>query len=119
MSANAASAQPTRRTPVLDDSEVADRLLLLAELQAALAGLGVRCVVASRHRLVLRYNDPPPLAPSGPTSPTLHIFAPDGTRTAATDGAVYRLDDGREFPAADPAAAAASIRRALEPAARA
>lgn len=101
--------------PVLDETEADRRAIVLAELQSALNGLGVRCVLARRHRLVLRYNDPPPLAPSGPTSPTLHIFAPGRTRTASTDGTVYRLDDDRQFPAASPAAAAAAIRSAAGP----
>lgn len=94
---------------ILEDSEVARRMLLLAGLQARLARLGVRSVLARRHRLVLRFNDPPPLAPSGPTEPTLHVFAPGGTQIATTDGNVYRLDSGLELPASDPAAAAASI----------
>jgi hypothetical protein len=56
-------------TPILDDAEVARRKLLLAELQAALAGPGVRCILAGRQRLVLRYSEPPPHAPSGPADP--------------------------------------------------
>jgi hypothetical protein len=59
----------SERLPILDDAEVAKRTLLLGELYAALAALGVRCVLARRHRLVLRYNDTPPLAESGPTDP--------------------------------------------------
>jgi hypothetical protein len=94
---------------ILEDAEVAHRMLALAELRATLARLGVQSVLARRHRLVLRYNDPPPLAPSGPTEPTLHVFAPDRTHIATTDGNVYRLDSGLELPASDPGAAAASI----------
>jgi hypothetical protein len=105
-------AQPG--APILDDSEAASRTLLLAELQAALTGLGVRCVLARRQRLVLRYSDKAPLEPSGPTDPTLHVFAPDGTRVASMDGTVYRLGSGQEFPASDPATAATMICRALE-----
>jgi hypothetical protein len=96
-------------SPVLDEPEADRQALMLAELQAALTALDVNTVLARRHRLVLRYSDPPPLAPSGPTSPTLHIFAPDGTRTATADGSVYQLDDGRTFPISDPATAAAAI----------
>jgi hypothetical protein len=98
-------------SPVLDEPEADRRALMLAELQAALTTFDVSTVLARRHRLVLRYSDPPPLAPSGPTSPTLHIFAPDGTRTATTDGSVYQLEDGRTFPVGNPAAAAAAICR--------
>lgn len=98
-------------SPVLDEPEADRQALMLAELQAALTALDVNTVLARRHRLVLRYSDPPPLAPSGPTSPSLHIFAPDGTRTAIADGSVYQLDDGRTFPIGDPATAAAAICR--------
>ena len=104
---------PAQPGLVLDETEADRRALLLTELQSALDSLGVRCVLARRHRLVLRYNDPPPLEPSGPTTPTLHIFTPGRTRMAGTDGTVYRFDDGRQFPAADPAAAATTIRNAL------
>jgi hypothetical protein len=48
-------------------------------------------------------------SPSGLTDPSLHIFAPDATRKATTDTAVYRLDNGDEHPASDPAAVAAAI----------
>jgi hypothetical protein len=104
--------QASSHPAVLSDSEAGQRVMLLGELHAALDNLGVRCVLARNHRLVLRYNDPPPLLPSGPTDPTLHIFGPAGTLVATTDGTVYRLDDGQEYPASDPAAAAAAIRRA-------
>jgi hypothetical protein len=100
-----------KAAPILEESEAARRTFVLCELQAALAALGVQSVRAARHRLVLRYNDPPPLLPSGPTDPTLHIFSPAGTLVATTDGTVYRLDDGQEFPASDPGTAAATIRR--------
>jgi hypothetical protein len=104
-------------TPILDDAEVARRKLLLAELQAALAGPGVRCILAGRQRLVLRYSEPPPHAPSGPTDPALHVVRPL-PNVVTTDGACYRLRDGREFPVTDVAAAAAAICGA-EPAIRA
>jgi hypothetical protein len=119
VSGRAAPDPSSPQPPILSEAQVSRRMILLAELQAALETLGIGCVLARRHRLVLRYNDPPPLAPSGPVSPTLHIFTPGGTRTAGTDGTTYRLDDGREFPVADAAAAATSICRALKPAARA
>ena len=53
-------------------------MTLLTELQAALSGLGIQCVLARRHRLVLRYTENP-VPPSGRTDPTLHVFAPAGT----------------------------------------
>jgi hypothetical protein len=101
----------TQSTPILDEAEASQRALLLAELQAALSALGVQSISARRQRLVLRYNDPAPLPPSGPTNPALHIFGPDSTSVVTTDCAMYRLDDGRELPASDPAAAAAAICR--------
>jgi hypothetical protein len=116
VSENVPGAPPSSRTPILDNDEVANRTLLLTELRAALAEFGVRCVLARRHRLVLRYGEKAPLEPSGLTDPTLHVVTPDGTRVASTDGAVYRLDTGQEFAASDPAAAATMIRDALEPA---
>lgn len=60
---------PGARPPLLDEPEAARRVLLLAELKAALAEQGTRSVLARNHRLVLRYNDPPPLEPSGLTNP--------------------------------------------------
>jgi hypothetical protein len=101
---------PTPLTPsILDDQDAALRLLVLTDLQAALAGSGVQAVLARNHRLVLRYSQAP-LAPSGLTNPALHIFGPVGKRVATTDGITYRLDDGQEYPATDPAALAAHIR---------
>jgi len=83
-------------------------MLLLAELQDALAALGVRSVLARNHRLVLHYNHSP-CEPSGLTNPELHIFAADGTDIVTTDGGTYRLANGNECPAGDPAAAATVI----------
>jgi hypothetical protein len=101
---------PTPLTPsVLDDQDAALRMLVLADLQAALAGSGFRAMLARNHRLVLRYGQAP-LDPSGLTNPALHIFGPAGTRVATTDGITYRLDDGQEYPVTDPAALAAHIR---------
>jgi hypothetical protein len=105
----ARTAQIPPGAPVLDETDAYLQACALSELQSALSALGVQSVRARRHRLVLRYNDPPPLLPSGPTSPTLHIFGPDRTHIATTDGTAYRLDDGRELPASDPASAAAFI----------
>jgi hypothetical protein len=113
----ATTAGASLDSPVLDEPEADRQALMLAELQAALTELDVNTVLARRHRLILRFSHPSPLAPSGPTSPTLHIFAPDGTRTAMADGSVYQLDDGRTFPLGDPATVAAAIcRPGLRPA---
>jgi hypothetical protein len=108
LSENAGSPPPASRSPILSEAEADRRLLLLAELQAALAGLGVGCVLARNHRLVLRYNQGP-CEPSGLTDPKLHVFLPDGTGIATTDGTDYRLADGGRYPASDPVAAAAVI----------
>jgi hypothetical protein len=117
VSENGHGARLSSRPPVLDEAEVDRRLMTLAELQAALNELGVRCVLARQQRLVLRYNEAP-LARSGPTDPTLHVFTPDGIRVATTDGAGYKLEDiAQEFPAGDAATAAVMICRALDPAA--
>jgi hypothetical protein len=98
-----------QRPHVLSEDEAASRALLLGELQAALAGIGVRSVVARNHRLVLRWNIPGPFRPSGPTDPQLHIFGPAGTTVATTDGIAYHLTAGQQCPADDPAAAAELI----------
>lgn len=103
---------------ILSPAEAGRRLEALAALQAGLAAAGVRCLLARKHRLVLRYNSGP-LEPSGLTDPQLHIFTPGGKDTATTDGLVYRLASGKEFPADDPSAATAQItgaRQALPPA---
>lgn len=96
------------RPPILAESEVARRMALLTELQAALARLEIHCVLARNHRLVLQYNRNP-CAPSGLTDPKLHIFGPDGTDIATTDGTTYRLASGPVYPASDVAAAAATV----------
>jgi hypothetical protein len=112
----AATASDLAGSPlVLEEPEAARRELLLAELQAALSALGLQSIRARRHRLVLRYNDPLRHLPSGPVSPTLHIFGPDRTHVATTDGTGYQLDDGREFPVTEPAAAAAAICQSCAP----
>src|ERR1700722_7850255 len=102
------SQLPVSRTPLLADAEVGRRLVLLSQLQAALDPLGIRCLLARNHRLVLRYNDAP-CQPSGMTDPRLHIFTSAGTLVAATNGTTYRLDDGAEFPVSDPADVAALL----------
>jgi hypothetical protein len=73
-------------TPILDEAEVDSRMMLLAELQAAIEARGIRCVLARNHKLVLRYNEASP-APSGPTEPRLYIFVGAQRRdSATTDG---------------------------------
>jgi hypothetical protein len=105
-------------TPILDDAEAARRKLLLAELQAALAQSSVRCLLAGRQRLVLRYSESPPHAPSGPTDPALHIVSPVPD-IVTTDGTSYRLKDGRELPVGEVATVVAAMRGGLEPTVRA
>ncbi len=107
MPTDTTSAQPP--DPILTGPDAARRLLLLSDLQTALAGLGIRSVLARTHRIVLR----PPAAqcdPSGQVNPRLHIFTPAGTAIATTDGTAYHLASGHDCPAADPAAAATLIR---------
>ena len=94
---------------VLDEAEVAKRRMLLTELQAVLATSGIRCVVAGRQRLVLRYSEPPPHALSGPVDPALYVLSP-AENVVTTECACYRLRDGREFPVTDRVAVAAAIR---------
>ena len=94
--------------PVLPDAEVARRVTLLADLQAALTALKVQSVLARNHRLVLLSAGNGP-EPSGPTSPQLHIFFDDGTVIATTDGTRYEFTAAPARPAGDPQAAAASL----------
>jgi len=102
-------ATPAPAAAILATAEVTRRMLLLAELQEALAALGVRSVLARNHRLVLHYNVVPS-GPSGMTDPVLHIFTPEGTDIATTDGSSYHLARGEKCPACDPVAAAVLIR---------
>ena len=104
--------------PILATAEVTRRMLMLAELRDALAALGVRSVLARHHRLVLQYNRSP-CEPSGLTDPHLHIFGPDGTDIAATDGTTFSLASGPEYPTADLAAAAIAMRHGQHAASRA
>jgi hypothetical protein len=104
---DATSAQPPE--PILTGPDAARRLLLLSDLQTALAGHDIRSVLARTHRIVLR----PPTAPCGPSgqvNPRLHILTPAGTAIVTTDGTAYHLASGQDCPAADPAAAATLIR---------
>ncbi len=70
------------------------------------------------HRLVLQYNRSP-CEPSGLTNPHLHIFGPDGTDIATTDGTTFSLASGPEYPTAEPAAAVNAIRHGQHAASRA
>ncbi len=110
------SAATSESRPVLDDAEAQHRLLFLAALKASLADLGVASILARKHSLALRYTDGI-AGPNGLTDPELHVLGPPQIRVATTDGAVYRLVGSREYPVADPAAAATLISRELEPAA--
>jgi hypothetical protein len=94
---------------VLSRDEAARRLLLLADLQIALTKLGVRCVLARYHRLVLRWYSSGPFGPSGLTDPQLHIFTSADAVVATTDGTTFYLTTGQQCPADDPAAAAEHI----------
>ncbi len=85
-------------------------MLLLTDLQAALKALGLQCVLARNHRLVLRYNEAS-CEPSGLTEPVLHIFIQDGTAIATTDGHAYHVSGGRHYSACDSGAVAADIVR--------
>ena len=109
MSENAQSGPQAPSTPILTKAEVSRRMLLLADLQVALAAQEIHSVLARNHRLVLQYNRVP-CGPSGLTDPQLHIFAPDGPCDATTDGTTYRLPSGQECAADDAAAAATLIR---------
>lgn len=105
----------TGNAPILGAGEADRRMLVLAGLHEALHGLGVRCVLARNHRLVLeKFKHAAPIGPSGLTDPVLHAFLPDGIGHVTTDGTRYRLD-GREFSAGDPAAAAAALCQRLSP----
>src|ERR1700678_1272881 len=86
--------------PVLNDAEIAKRTILLAELKAVLAEAGVSCKIAGRQRLVPRYSQPAPHAPSGQTDVEMYVLSPP-PNVITTDGASYRLRDGREFPVSD------------------
>jgi hypothetical protein len=103
--------------PILATAELTRRMLLLADLQDALAALGVRSVLARHHRLVLQYNRVPS-GPSGMTDPQLHILTAGGSDIATTDGTAYRLASGGQCPASDPAAAATFIRHGQHAAGR-
>jgi hypothetical protein len=95
--------------PVLTGAEVTRRVTLLAELQDALAALGIQSVLVRNRRLVLRSTSNGP-ARSGPTDPQLHVFVGDGTEIATTDGTRYQFTVGMACPVGDPQAAAASLR---------
>jgi hypothetical protein len=93
---------------ILSDTEVASRMRLLGQLRTALETAGVRCVLARRHRLVLRYNRGPH-QPSGLTDPQLRLYSAPQMDIVTTDGAVYRLASGGEFAVDDPSAVVEAI----------
>lgn len=94
--------------PILDEPEVTRRVLLLAELQGALAAHGVRSLLVRNRRIVLR-SAGTGLERSGPTDPQLHVYTADATEIVTTDGTLYEFSAGPAHPAADPQAAAASL----------
>jgi hypothetical protein len=100
-----------RDAPVLDAIEVDDRKALLCVLYDALTEAGVRCVPASRRRLVLeKFEQKAPLPPSGLMDPELWFFITgDRMGNVRTDGTTFRLDTGQEFPVEDVSAAARAI----------
>jgi hypothetical protein len=100
-----------RNALILSDAEACRRLALLGELRGALAGLGVRSVVARRHRLVLRYNTAP-CEPSGLTDPRLHVLAGSRPCVVSTDGTTFTAE-GVTCAAGDVPAAAAAIMLSL------
>jgi hypothetical protein len=106
------SASTATERPILDHREVARRVTLLAELQAALAALGIQSVLVRNRRIVLRAASKG-WEPSGPTDPQLYVFAPDDTEIVTTDGALYQFVSGAACPADDPLAAAAGLRDRL------
>ena len=108
MSENHLSSAPSC-APILPPAEVERRLVLLSKLQCALAANGFNSVLARNHRLIL-HGDRSTWAPSGLTDPQLHIFVPECTDIATTDGSSYKLASGDQYPGADPAAVAADIR---------
>jgi len=117
MPETAQSVPAAYSAPILSRAEADRRKLLLTELQTSLSELGVRSVLASHHRLVLQY-DRRLCGPSGPTDPQLHVFTPDGTCVATTDGTAYHLATGQQCPVSDPAAAATLIRHSQHAAPR-
>lgn len=109
MTGNTRSFSSVSPQLVLSHDEAARRLLLLTDLQISLTERGVRCVLARYHRLVLRWSSSGPFGPSGLTDPQLHIFTPNGTAVATTNGITFSLASGQQCQADDPAAAAARI----------
>lgn len=96
---------PSARPPILAREEATRRAALLADLQGALAALGIRSVLARRHRLVLSGGQTK-CEPSGPTDPELHIFTSRGKDIATACGSAYLFASGGAHPVSDPAQAA-------------
>lgn len=108
MTTNQDDMTRSQQQPVLGPAEASRRAHLLAELHKSLGDLGVPCVLARTHRLVLRFSQPAS-QPSGPTDPRLYAYTPHGTRVITTDGSAYALPDGQSWPVTNPAAAAGHI----------
>ncbi len=80
---------------ILDETEAARRMRLLAALQGTLKQRQVRSILARNHRLFLRYNDGPG-EPSGLTDPKLHVFGPQG-HVVTIKNSTYVLDGEKQF----------------------
>jgi len=104
---------PGSRPAILAKDEADRRAALLSGLQHALAARGVRSVLARNHRLVLEGRSVK-AAPSGPTDPQLHVFAPGGTRVVTASGRAFLLG-GDRYPAGDPHEAVAAACRHAAP----
>lgn len=107
-------AVSTPAPPVLEDAEVACRVTLLAELQAALAAREIQSVLVRNRRLVLRTAGTG-LERSGPTEPQLHVYLAGGADVVTTDRTSYQFASGAAYRADDPCVAAAAIRSLYPP----
>ena len=111
---SATSSSRPSHLPILGEAEADRRMFLLAQLHAALEAQQFHCVLARKHRLVLRYSTLQ-REPSGLTDPELHAFGQDSTDIITTDGTTYTLASGQQYPTADPDAAARKIGAARAP----
>jgi hypothetical protein len=97
--------------PSLTVAEADRRKVILGLLKDALAARRISSMLVGRRTLVLRSAEGEKCSgcygePARPSDPRLYVFAAGDVHVVATDGEVYRLADGRMYPAADPAGAA-------------